>query len=138
MQTEYDIPFLGKVMVPKGSKIIGTCNIEKSIDRVNVMFHTIVFPDGQEMKFSGIALHTDGSGGIPGKVKKQKARMPAKILLTAAAAGASVAVDSSVPAEMIKGMAEETQQELAQKQDYSISVKKDIAVQVYIVDRIEY
>ena len=137
-QTEFDISFLGKIMVPKGSKIIGTCNIEKSIDRVNVTFNTIVFPDGQEMKISGIALHTDGSGGIPGKVKKQKARMPAKILLTAAAAGASVAVDSSVPAEMIKGMAEETQQELAQKQDYSISVKKDIAVLVYIVDRIEY
>lgn len=137
-QTEFDISFLGKVMIPKGTKLIGSCNIEKSVDRVNVVFHTIVFPDGQEIKFMGLALHTDGSGGIPGKVKKQKAKLPAKVLLTAAATGASVATTSNVPAEMIKSMADETQAELASKQDYSITVKKGVAILVYAVDRLEY
>lgn len=137
-QVEYNITFLGKVMIPKNTKIIGTCNIEKSVDRVNVIFHTIVFPDGQEIKFAGLALHTDGSGGIPGKVKKRKGRLPAKILLSAAATGASVASGSSVPAEMIKGIAEETQQEIAQKQYYSISIKKDTAILIYIMERLEY
>jgi len=137
-QTEYDITFLGKIMVPKGTKLIGSCNIEKSVDRVNVVFNSMVFPDGQEIGFSGLALHTDGSGGIPGKVTKQKAKMPAKILLTAAATGASVASASSVPAEMIKGIADETKEEIASKQDYSISVKKDTAIQIYIVRRAEY
>ncbi|MDD5688537.1 MAG: TrbI/VirB10 family protein [Elusimicrobia bacterium] len=137
-QTEYDISFLGKVIIPKYTKLIGSCNIEKSVDRVNVVFHTIVFPDGQEIKFMGLALHTDGSGGIPGKVNKQKARLPAKILLSAAATGASVASGNDIPAQMIKGIADDTQQEMAGKQDYSITIKKDIAIQIYVVDRLEY
>ena len=137
-QTEFDITFLGKVVIPKNTKIIGNSNIEKTIDRVNVVFNTIVFPDGQEIKFTGLALHTDGSGGIPGKVKKQKTRLPAKILLSAAATGASVAAQNEVPAQMIKGIAEDTQQEMAGKQDYSISIKKDVAILIYVVDRLEY
>lgn len=137
-QTEYDIMFLGKVMIPKNTKLIGSSNIEKSVDRVNIIFHTIVFPDGQEIKFTGLALHTDGSGGIPGKVKKQKTRLPAKILLSAAATGASIAAQTDVPAQMIRGIAEDTQQEIAGKQDYSISIKKDVAIQIYVVERLEY
>ncbi len=138
-QTEYNITFLGKVVIPKNTKIIGTSAIEKTDDRVNVRFHTMVFPNGQEIKFSGIALEMDGSAGIKGKVKNmKKARLPVNILLTAAATGASVATESDIPSEMIKGIAEESKQELAQKQDYSISVKKDIAIQIYVVDRLEY
>lgn len=137
-QTEYDITFLGKVMLPKNTKIIGTCNVEKSVDRVNIVFNTIVFPDGQEIGFTGIALHTDGSGGVPGKVTKQKAKLPAKILLSAAATGAGVATGNSVAADMIKGISDEAQQEVAEKQDYSISVKKDIGIQIYVVRRVEY
>ena len=138
-QTEYDITFLGKIVIPKNTKIIGTSAIEKTDDRVNVKLHTIVFPNGQEIPFVGIALELDGSAGIKGKVKNmKKARLPVKILLSAAATGASVATESDIPSEMIKGIAEESKQELAQKQDYSISVKKDIAIQVYVVDRLEY
>ena len=97
-----------------------------------------MFPDGQEIGFTGIALHTDGSGGVPGKVTKQKAKLPAKILLSAAATGASVATGNSVAADMIKGISDEAQQEVAEKQDYSISVKKDIGIQIYAVKRVEY
>ncbi len=84
-ETEFDIIYLDKIMIPKGTKLIGYASVLKSDDRVNVFFHTIVFPNGQEIKFSGLALHTDGSAGIPGKVKKQKAQIPARILLETAA-----------------------------------------------------
>lgn len=139
-QTENDILFLGNVIIPKNTLIIGTANIEKTIDRVNVVFNTIVFPDGQEIKFTGLALHTDGSGGIPGKVgnKSKKGVLPAKILLSAAATGASVAAQNEVPAQMIKGIAEDTQQEMASKQNYSITIKKDVPILIYIVERLEY
>ncbi|MCX7716441.1 MAG: TrbI/VirB10 family protein, partial [Endomicrobia bacterium] len=84
-ETEFDIIYLDKVMIPKGTKLIGYTSVLKSADRVNVFFHTMVFPNGQEIKFAGLALHTDGSAGIPGKVKKHKEAIPAKILLEAAA-----------------------------------------------------
>jgi len=137
-QTEYDITFLGKVMLPKNTKIIGSCSVDKSVDRINIVFDTIVFPDGEEISFRGLALATDGSGGVPGKVTKQKAKLPAKILLTAAATGASAATNSDVPAEMIKGISDDAQQEIASKQDYSISVKKDTGIQIYVSRRVEY
>ena len=60
------------------------------------------------------------------------------LLLSAAATGASVATGNSVAADMIKGISDEAQQEVAEKQDYSISVKKDIGIQIYVVKRAEY
>lgn len=137
-QTEYDITFLGKVMIPRNTKLIGVCNVEKSVNRVNIVFHSMVFPNGQEIRFTGIALHTDGSGGIPGKVDKQKASIPAKILIAAAAAQASTTATNSVPVDMIKGIADDVNQELSQKQDYSITIKKDVPIQVFVTESIEY
>jgi type IV secretory pathway VirB10-like protein len=126
-------------MIPKGTKLIGSCNVVKSVDRVNITFNTMVFPNGQEIKFNGIALHNDGSGGVPGRVDKQKARLPAKVFLSAAATGASVAAPAtSVPAEMIKGIAEDVNQEMNEKQDYSISIKKNTSIQICIINRVEY
>ncbi|MDR2192563.1 MAG: TrbI/VirB10 family protein [Endomicrobium sp.] len=137
-ETEYDVLFNGKIMIPRGTKLIGACSIEKSVDRVNISFNTMVFPNGQEIPMSAIALHVDGSGGIPGKVTKQKAKIPTQILLSAAATGSSLAVGDGVGAEMIKGIANDTKSEVAQKQDYSIEVKKNVAIQVFINQRMEY
>ena len=79
---EYDITFLDKTVIPKGTKFIGTTSIVKTIDRVNVTFQTAVFPDGTEIRFFGFALNKDGSAGIPGKVSKQKAAfIPARVML---------------------------------------------------------
>ena len=137
-QTEYDITFNDKVVIPKYTKIIGDCSIVKTIDRVNIILHTMVFPDGQEIKFNGMVLHTDGSGGIPGKVKKQRAKLPAQILLNAAAQTADIATGGNVASELIRGLSQETSAEISEKQDYSIEVPKDTAIQVYVIDRIEY
>ena len=137
-EAEFDITYLGKVMIPKGTRLIGTSAIEKTDDRVNVSFHTAVFPNGEEIKFSGLALWTDGSAGIRGKKDSKKATIPVKVLLSAAATGASVAGNSSVPTEMVKSVAIDAQNEVASKQEVSISVPKDIGILVYIVERIEY
>ena len=99
----------------------------------------MVFPDGSEIKFNGLALWTDGSAGIIGKKDKKKSVLPAKILLTAASTGASMAANSnSVPNELVKGLATDAQTDLAQKQETSVSVAKDIGILIYIIDRLEY
>ncbi len=60
-----------KVLVPKGSKFLGEANVLKSIDRINVRFHLLVFPDGREIRVNALALSEDGAAGIKGKVQKQ-------------------------------------------------------------------
>lgn len=133
---EYDILFLDKVVVPKGTKFIGRTSIMKTVDRVNVLFHTAVFPTGEEIPFNAIALHVDGSAGIPGKVKKETASIPARILLEAVGAGASVT--SPVAGAAVRELSTSAKEELTQAQRYSISVNKDTPILVYVVQRIEY
>jgi hypothetical protein len=67
-----NISFLDKVVLPAGARIIGTVAVQKSHDRINLAFATIVFPNGDELKFSGIALSLDGSAGLKGKVENQR------------------------------------------------------------------
>lgn len=133
-ETEYDITFNDKVMVPKRTKIIGYASVVKSFDRVNVLFHTIVFPDGSEIKFSGMALHTDGSAGIPGKVKKHKEKIPLRILL--GTAGELVA--PGIGGEVARELSKETLREQEYTPTTSITVKKDVPILVYNTDRVEY
>lgn len=121
-------------MIPKGTKLIGYASVLKSADRVNVFFHTIVFPNGQEIKFAGLALHTDGSAGVPGKVKKHKEKLPAKILLEAAANIALPGVGGAV----VRELTAEQQKELAYTPTYSVTVKKGTPILIYTVDRLEY
>ncbi|MDI6757871.1 MAG: TrbI/VirB10 family protein, partial [Endomicrobiia bacterium] len=132
---EYDVIFGDKVVLPSGTKLIGATSIIKSINRVNVVFNTIVLPNGDEFNFTGLALHTDGSAGIPGKVKKEAMSIPARVLLEAAGAGASAA--SPVAGSAVKELSAAAKEELAQSQKYSISIKKDTPVMVYVVQRTE-
>lgn len=138
VETEHDITFLGKTMLPKNTKIIGSASVTKSADRVNVNFATIVFPDGEEIPFSGMALHTDGSAGIPGKVKRERAVLPAKIVLGSIGNAVSQATGQTLAGQVAGSVAEQTSAELQEKQTYSIEVKNDIALQVYVVNRIEF
>lgn len=137
-EVEYDIKFLDRTILPRGTKIIGNSGLVKTLDRVNVNFHTIVFPNGQEINFTGLALNTDGSGGVPGRVKKEKAAVPAKVLLNSAGAATTIVTGQPLAGQMISGIAEETGKELQEKQTYSISVKKGIPILVYVVNRIEF
>lgn len=134
-ETEYDIIYQNKVVVPKSTKLIGYASVLKSGDRVNVFFHTVVFPNGQEINVQGLALHTDGSAGIPGKVDKQRSAIPAKILFETAANIAAPGIGGAV----IKGLSSDTAKEIQQyKPEYSITVKKSVPIIVYNVQRIEF
>jgi type IV secretory pathway VirB10-like protein len=139
VETESNILFRGRTMLPKGTKIIGTSNITKSADRVNVTFTTIVFPDGQEMNFNGLALAPDGSAGVPGIVKDlKKSVMPVKVIVKTAGAAAAATTNQPVAGEMIGSIADEMHDDLAEKQTYSITVKKGAAILVYVQSRLEY
>jgi len=133
---EYDVVFNDKVVLPGGTKLIGATSIIKSIDRVNVLFNTVVLPSGEEFPIMGLALHTDGSAGIPGKVKKQTTSIPARVILEAASAGAQAI--SPVAGAGLKELSAQAKEELEKSQSYSISVKKDTPCQVYVVRRVEY
>lgn len=60
-----------KVVIPEKSKFLGEASVVKSLDRINVSFNLLVFPDGTERRIHAIALSEDGAAGIKGKVDKQ-------------------------------------------------------------------
>lgn len=133
-EVEYDIIYLGKIIIPKNTLAIGYASVYKTDDRINVFFHTLVFPNGQELKFMGMALHTDGSAGIPGKVKKATQKVPAKILFSVA--GAAI---PGIAGDIAGGLSQEAIKEMEQyTPDYSIEVKKDTPILIYNIQRVEY
>lgn len=66
-----DVYYLGKLVIPKGTKFFGTVSVLHSEDRVNVRFHTLRFPWGEERNISAVAHELDGSGGLVGKVNRR-------------------------------------------------------------------
>lgn len=138
-ETEYDIRFLEKVMIPRGTKFIGQCNVEKTVNRVNITFTTMVFPNGQEIQFNGIALHTDGSGGVPGKiVKASKNTLPAKVLLNATASSISSVSGNSIVSDITDSIQQSSQSELNEVYSYYIEISKNVPIQVFVKGRLEY
>ncbi len=69
-----------KTVIPKGSKFLGEANVLKSLDRINVRFQLLVFPDGHEIRVNALALSEDGAAGIKGKVEKHTDKKIAKAL----------------------------------------------------------
>ncbi len=65
-------PKNGNVIFPKKTRLIGTADILKSDDRINVRFMVAVLPNGKEFEMGGIALAPDGSAGIKGIIKEYK------------------------------------------------------------------
>lgn len=138
-ETEYDIRFLDKVMIPRGTKFIGHCNVEKTINRVNVTFTTMVFPNGQEIQFNGVALHTDGSGGIPGKiVKANKNVLPSKVLLNATASSLSAVSGNVIVNDVTDSIRQASESEVNEVYSYYIEIDKNIPIQIFVKGRLEY
>ena len=76
-----------EIIFPRNSRVFGSTQgmVE---DRVHVFFSRIVFPNGEEHPFTGIALDEEGVGGIPGKLKKKPLKR-GKGILSSALLGAS-------------------------------------------------
>jgi hypothetical protein len=97
---EDDIKFLGRVVIPKGSHLIGETTTLHTFDRVNIAFHLVVFPEGCEAPLNGLALSADdGSAGIKGKVEKHEDSVAAQIAMKAAITGAQAGAAIVAPVE---------------------------------------
>ncbi len=54
------------LVIPKGTKVIGSGQLDQKRERLQVRFHTFVFPEGEQYSVSGLAMMPDGSSGITG------------------------------------------------------------------------
>ena len=54
------------LVIPKGSKVIGSGQLDANRERLQVRFHTLVFPEGEQFGVSGVATMPDGSSGLAG------------------------------------------------------------------------
>ncbi len=142
---ERNISFLGRVVIPAGTRVIGAVAVQKSHDRVLVNFHTLVFPEGDEIKLSAMALSLDGSAGMKGKVENHKDSAVANTVLRSVVSGTQAALDitgvSPIAVQAAQGVAQEAIKELdmaKQQVTTSITVDADTGLRVYMNQRLEY
>lgn len=142
---ERDITYLKRVVIPSDTRIIGTVSVQQSHDRVLINWHTVVFPEGDEIKLSGIALSPDGSAGLKGRVEQHKDGSVANTVLRSVVSGTQAALDisgvSPVASQATQGLSQEALKELdIQKQQVttSITVDADTGLRVYVNQRLEY
>jgi hypothetical protein len=74
-----DVLWRNSVLVPAGAKILGSASFDDAAKRLQVRFHTFVYPEGDQHSVSALALLTNGSSGLPGDyhsgtVQKQAGR----------------------------------------------------------------
>lgn len=142
---ERDVTYLRRVVIPAGTRAIGTVAVLKSHDRVLVNFHTLVFETGDEVKFTGMALALDGSAGLKGKVETHKDSAVANTVLRSFVSGTQAALDvsgvSPIASSATGGIAQEAVKELdAQRQEVSesITIEAETGLRVYIPQRLEF
>jgi len=142
---ERHIEYLGRVVIPAKTRMIGAVSVVKSHDRVLIRFHTMVFPEGDEIRLAAIALSLDGSAGIKGKVESHKDSAVANTVLRSIVAGTQVALDATVvnpiTGSAAQGVAKEALQSLElsrQQVTTSISIEAETGLRVYVVQRLHY
>ncbi len=54
------------VFIPEGTRAIGNASFDDTARRLQIRFHTLVYPGGDQHAISALALLADGSSGIPG------------------------------------------------------------------------
>ncbi|MDE2237705.1 MAG: hypothetical protein KGK30_07435, partial [Elusimicrobia bacterium] len=142
-----NVEYLKRVVLPAGTRIIGTASVQQDHDRVLVTFRAMVLPDtGDEIKFVGQALMLDGSLGIKGKVETHKDSAVANTVLKSVITGTGGAISmvpgvSPIAAGATQGLTNEATKELdfeRQQVTTSISVDAETGLRVYLPQRIEY
>ena len=142
---ERNVEYLKRIVIPAGTQVIGTVAIQQAHDRILINFHTLVFPEGDELQFGGMALSLDGSAGIKGKVETHKDSAVANTVLRSFVAGSAQALSmtgvSPIAAQAAQGLSGEATKELdTQRQQVttSVSVDAETGLRVYLPKRIEY
>lgn len=54
------------LVIPRGTKVIGNGQLDTGRERLQVHFHTLVFPEWEQYSISGLAAMLDGSSGLEG------------------------------------------------------------------------
>lgn len=142
---ERDALYQKRVVVPAETRVIGTVSVLKSHDRVLINFHTLVFPTGDEVKVSAMALSLDGSAGLKGKVETHKDSAVANTVLRSVVGGAQAALSVTgvdpIASQTALGVSQEAIKELdAERQQVtaSVSVDAETGLRVYLPQRLEY
>ncbi len=60
------------LVIPSGTRAIGQASYDDVTRRLQVRFHALVLPDGEERAFSGLALLGDGSAGLEGEYHSER------------------------------------------------------------------
>lgn len=70
--TESSLSPGGSEVIPRGARLIGQGQIDSERERLQVAFSTLVFPEGEQYSFSGLAAMPDGSSGVEGDFSSGK------------------------------------------------------------------
>ena len=140
-----DFKWQEKVVIPKDSKFLGEASVLKTLDRINVKFETLIFPDGREMRVRAMALSEDGSGGIKGKVDKHRDMKTFKAIGETLLGGASLFVGGSgqspysledqLRVNLASNLTGQAAQDLRSvKTEESVTVEIDTSIQVILLE----
>jgi type IV secretory pathway VirB10-like protein len=140
---EDDVKFRNLVIIPKGTRLVGTASTLHTLDRVNINMSLVVLPDGCEFPLSAIALSADdGSAGIKGKVQKHEdsiaARIALKSVLSAGTAAASIVapIEGAVVGNLANEGTQVIDQDLAKvKSLTSIYVHERMPIRIFVLRR---
>lgn len=137
----------GMTVIPKGSKFLGESSVLKSLDRINVSFDLLIFPDGTEKRIRAMALADDGASGIRGRVDKHRDLKILKVIGETLLSGASLFVggvnrnayslEDQLRSNFAQNMTNQAGQDLRTiRTDESISVEASTPVQVMFLESI--
>ena len=134
-EIEDDVKFRGRVVLPRGTRLIGSASTLHTLDRVNITWQLAVLPAGCEFAFDGLSLSADdGSAGIKGEVQTHKGSVAAQVALKSAlnVAGAAAAAAAPVEGALASGLTAQASQGLDETM-----TKVDNLESIYIHERTE-
>lgn len=140
-----DVYYLGKLGIPKGTKLFGTVSVLHSENRVNVRFHRLLLPWGEERTCQAVAHALDGSGGIKGKVNRHWLKKSFSILGKTALSGLTLftvpnrqsafSIDDQLRLTAASNLAQEGYRELdTLRIDKSITVPGGIMIKIIFLE----
>ena len=141
---EEPILFQSEVVFPKGTKLVGQVGVLHTLDRVNIDFRTVVFPDGQEIRGDFLGLSMDGSAGVKGKVETHKDAVAAKIAMKSVLAGVQSSAAAGVPtveSSIASGLSQQSSSDLdtsSVKTVESISIEERTPLKIMLRERLEF
>jgi type IV secretory pathway VirB10-like protein len=143
---EDDVKFRDKIVLPRGTHLMGNASAMHTVDRVNISWSLAVLPEGCEFPISAIALSADdGAAGIKGRLEKHEDGIAAHIALqsmitaagtAAAAASPTGSVENALTGNFSNEAGQNVNQSLGQvKSLESIYIHERTEIRVFVLHR---